>query len=71
MVSVGADGVRLSIEDSGAGFDPATAKMGHLGLELMRRRIAEVNGTLDIESSVGNGTRVVAWLPVRGEGATT
>jgi signal transduction histidine kinase len=31
---------------------------------MMRRRVAEVNGTLDVESSPGNGTTVVARLPV-------
>jgi len=67
-ISAGPDGVRLSIEDSGEGFDPDAARTGHMGIELMRRRIAAVGGALDIESSVGNGTRVVAWLPVRGEG---
>jgi signal transduction histidine kinase len=67
-VSTGPDGVRVSIQDSGTGFEPDAARTGHMGIELMRRRIAAVGGTLDIESSVGNGTRVVAWLPVRGEG---
>lgn len=62
------DGIRLEIEDEGRGFVPGTAEPGHLGLELMRRRVMEASGTLDIESSPGNGTRVVAWLPVGREG---
>jgi signal transduction histidine kinase len=40
-------------------------------MEMMRRRVAEVNGTLDIESSPGRGTQVVARLPVAKEGANT
>jgi signal transduction histidine kinase len=35
---------------------------------MMRRRVAELDGTLDIESSPGKGTRVVARLPVPEQG---
>jgi signal transduction histidine kinase len=60
------DRVEVRIEDGGRGFRPQRAGLhkGHLGLEMMRRRVAEVNGTLDIESSPGRGTLVVARLPV-------
>ena len=61
--------VEVSVEDHGKGFRPATVDVdGHLGLEMMRRRVAAVNGTLDIESSPGKGTRVVARLPVIEQG---
>ncbi len=64
------DGVEVSVEDGGCGFHPATTGLhaGHLGLEMMRRRVAELNGTLDIQSSPGKGTRVVARLPVPEQG---
>ena len=60
-------GVEVHIEDKGRGFTPSGTgpHADHLGLEMMRRRVAELNGTLDIESSPGKGTRVVARLPVR------
>jgi len=60
-------GVEVHIEDKGRGFQPSGTGLhaDHLGLEMMRRRVAELNGTLDIESSPGKGTRVVARLPVR------
>jgi signal transduction histidine kinase len=60
-------GVEVHIEDKGRGFQPSESGLDsdHLGLEMMRRRVAELNGTLDIESSPGKGTRVVARLPVR------
>jgi signal transduction histidine kinase len=63
-------GVEVRVEDRGKGFRPAGTGLhaGHLGLEMMRRRVAEVHGTLDIESSPGMGTRVVARLPVRNQG---
>lgn len=63
-------GVEVSVEDRGKGFQPAGTGLvsGHLGLEMMRRRVAAVNGTLDIESTPGKGTRVVARLPVTEQG---
>jgi signal transduction histidine kinase len=61
--------LEVEIRDHGRGFDPAVAGLeGHLGLEMMRRRVAELSGTLDIRSSPGQGTRVVARLPVSNEG---
>jgi signal transduction histidine kinase len=60
----------VSVEDSGRGFRPQDAAgSGHLGLAMMRRRVEELHGTLDIESEPGRGTRVVARLPVE-EGET-
>jgi signal transduction histidine kinase len=71
-VHASASGVEVRIEDGGRGFRPEEAGLhaGHLGLEMMRRRVAEVNGTLDVESSPGHGTRVVARLPVN-QGVTS
>jgi signal transduction histidine kinase len=57
--------MRVSVEDSGRGFRPQeAASSGHLGLAMIRRRVEELHGTLDIESEPGRGTRVVARLPV-------
>lgn len=63
-------GMEVRVEDSGRGFqkDGVGLNGGHLGLEMMRRRVAEVDGTLDIQSSPGKGTRVVARLPVGQQG---
>ncbi len=65
-------GMEVRVEDRGRGFDPTERRAagGHLGLEMMRRRVAEVRGTLDIESTPGRGTRVVARLPVDDQGET-
>jgi signal transduction histidine kinase len=63
--------IEVSVEDAGRGFKPreVSSRTGHLGLDMMRRRVEDVHGTLDIESEPGRGTRVVARLPV-GEGET-
>jgi signal transduction histidine kinase len=72
-VSIQATNQELTVEvgDTGRGFS-ADAGNGngprrHFGLEMIRKRVAEVGGTLDVSSSPGRGTRVVAHLPV-GEG---
>ena len=64
--------VEVRIEDRGKGFRPVNTSLqrGHLGLEMMQRRVAAVNGTLDIDSTPGKGTRVVARLPVSDQGVT-
>jgi signal transduction histidine kinase len=63
-------GLLLAVHDDGVGFDPAGASHGHsLGLASMRERVHLVNGTLDIETAPGQGTTLVAWVPVTtGEG---
>jgi signal transduction histidine kinase len=59
----------LAVEDDGAGFEPGDTREGmHLGHASMRERLQLVDGSLDIESTPGEGTTVVAWVP--GGGAT-
>jgi PAS domain S-box-containing protein len=61
------EGVTLSVEDDGVGFVSDTAPQDpdhpRLGLAGMRERIALVGGTLQIESSPGRGTTVLARIP--------
>jgi signal transduction histidine kinase len=65
--------VEVLVEDRGRGFLASGTGLhaGHLGLEMLRRRVQEVHGTLDIESSPGKGTRVVARLPVMEQGVNS
>ena len=60
-------GLLLAVRDDGVGFDPGTPKQGRsLGLASMRERVRLVNGTLDIESTPGRGTEIIAWVPADG-----
>lgn len=65
------DSVSLDIVDDGRGFDPgestpsATAGTG-FGLRAMRSRLAEVGGTLVVESGPGTGTAISAAIPIEG-----
>jgi signal transduction histidine kinase len=55
----GSGGVVLSVSDDGDGFDPARAAERHgMGLDLMRERVTELGGELQLESARGEGTTV-------------
>jgi len=62
--------VVVAIRDHGCGFEPAQAAGRHgLGLALMRERVAELGGTLDVASAPERGTTVRAEIPVGAAGA--
>ncbi|MDR1825901.1 MAG: hypothetical protein LBR27_11345 [Bifidobacteriaceae bacterium] len=58
------DQVRLEIQDNGQGFDPASVPESRLGLSIMRERMDQVGGTLEIETAEGRGTLVKAVAPL-------
>jgi signal transduction histidine kinase len=56
------DRVELELNDDGRGFDAEQNRHG-MGLTLMAERVEELGGSLEVESSRGRGTRVLAALP--------
>jgi len=54
------------VSDDGVGFDldEAEKRRPGMGLFSMRERAALVNGSLEIVSSAGAGTRVIASIPL-------
>jgi signal transduction histidine kinase len=56
--------LRLRVSDQGCGFDPG-ARTDGFGLVGMRERVTLAGGTLELESSPGAGTTIVAILPAR------
>jgi PAS domain S-box-containing protein len=60
------EGLLLAVRDDGTGFDPKGPRTGRsLGLASMSERVHLVKGTLDVESAPGEGTAIVAWVPVK------
>jgi signal transduction histidine kinase len=56
--------VQLEVRDPGAGFKFEATRNRGLGLVSMQERLHLVKGTFRIESSPGEGTRVVATVPL-------
>jgi len=56
--------IRVEIEDRGRGIAAVKDEDPHFGVEIMRARAEALAGTLDVESTPGRGTTVVAVLPV-------
>jgi len=52
------NGLQLTIEDNGRGFDPATARSDGLGLNSMRRRLESMGGSFELKSGPGVGTKI-------------
>jgi signal transduction histidine kinase len=58
------DDLVFVVADSGAGFDIATIEEGE-GMQIMRDRMAALEGALSIESEPGRGTTVAGRVPAR------
>ena len=58
--------VRMLVSDNGVGFDPDRQRgPSHQGLTNMRARVAEIDGTIEIQSSAGGGTRIIVSVERR------
>ena len=57
---------KVIIEDNGKGFtqQEADEKTNHFGLSIMRERVSILNGTIDIQSEIGKGTKVIIEFPL-------
>jgi NarL family two-component system sensor histidine kinase LiaS len=55
--------VELAVRDTGTGFDPAAPQAGS-GLAHIRDRVAELGGTVDIDSAPGRGAAVTVRVPL-------
>lgn len=62
-------GMLLTLRDDGCGFrssvDPGTDDGSKMGLRLLRSRVDELGGRLDVRSREGGGTVVETWFPSR------
>jgi signal transduction histidine kinase len=57
-----------AVEDDGIGFDPAfiqNRNKSRFGLEIMKERATEIGGKLEITSVLGQGSRLVLFVPIK------
>ena len=64
------DDLELTVQDDGCGFDQDAVRLrpadrSSLGLISMKERAALAGGKIEVESSSGSGTRVLALFPLR------
>lgn len=61
------DGYVVEIQDDGIGFDPQKKiedGKTHVGLDNVITRVQDIqNGKVDIESHLGEGTKITVWIP--------
>ena len=67
-VRAGEDEIRVEVEDRGRGIAAVTDDDPHFGLRIMRARAEALGGALEVESTPGHGTTIIAVLPVGGRG---
>ncbi|HEY7478703.1 MAG TPA: ATP-binding protein [Actinomycetota bacterium] len=68
-VHLAGDELRVEVEDRGVGVVGVRADDDpHFGFQMMRARAEAIGGSLDVQSTPGRGTTVVAVLPVGGRG---
>ena len=58
-------GLKLEVADNGVGIaDLAQARTGSHGLAGMIHRVRSVNGTFEMQSQPGKGTRISVFVPL-------
>ena len=65
--------MKICVEDDGAGFEPSTvgprgSEIVGFGIFSVQDRLEKVDGTLNIESSPGKGTRATLRVPLKSTG---
>lgn len=62
--------LHIEIQDKGPGFDPNDLPhwTNHLGIAGMRERVESLGGKFTIKSKIGNGTSIIAELPLQTSG---
>jgi two-component system sensor histidine kinase DegS len=58
--------VRVVVEENGRGFDPETVLAGGSagrGLRILKDRVTQLGGTIEIEASPGSGSRISFTIP--------
>jgi len=64
------ESLRFSVKDDGTGFDPAAAPgplQGHFGLQGIRERLGDFDGTVDVSSAPGCGTKATVTMKLTKE----
>lgn len=64
-VNLEKNGISVTVEDDGIGFSLSETSATGIGMENIRRRVHYLNGTVEWDSSPGNGTLVAISIPLK------
>lgn len=65
QLDLGESAVKMIIDDNGMGFDEALLEQrGHLGIKVIKERVEMLGGYLQVDSVIGQGTRITFQMPV-------
>jgi signal transduction histidine kinase len=55
----------ITLEDDGVGFNPdALSGFGHFGIQIMKQRADEINGSIEISSTLDQGVKIILRCPL-------
>jgi len=61
---MGETNVKVSVDDNGKGFDVSILDNGeNMGIKLIKERAEMLGGNLEVDSLLGQGTRVTFQIP--------
>jgi two-component system NarL family sensor kinase len=63
-LAITSEQIQLMLDDDGDGFDPTQVLPGRFGLIGINERVKLLGGSLRIESTLGEGTRVEVTIPL-------
>jgi PAS domain S-box-containing protein len=64
MILWNTDHLVFTVSDNGSGFDASTIQYSsHFGLKFMRDRVEMLNGTMEIQSEISAGTKIMIKVP--------
>jgi len=64
QVDISDRAIKVVVDDDGRGFDVDKVEMGEgMGLKVIQDRVEMMDGTIDLESVIGRGTRITLELP--------
>jgi len=55
--------VRVTVEDNGKGFDANLALEHGMGVKIIRERVEMLNGRMEVDSVIGQGSRIAFQIP--------
>ena len=62
-LAAGGEQIRLRVRDDGTGFEPQTMDEAGMGVRIMNYRARIIGGTLEVSSTLGDGTVVTCTVP--------